>query len=177
MHWAIEAALNVRKAANMTSEEFIKNINRIEIKAPKSNYIDRSVPENEHEARHPFQFNTCTALQDGLVTIDSYRDYQQTRPQLLSLLRKTCISSSDEIFPSFETMYVKVSVGLNNGKIITHRCITPNGHWRKPLSDADVEEKFNRNTGTLVKWKRQKIADLVWNMDISFPATLLLECL
>ena len=177
MHWAIDAAQNIRKVANMTSDDIMNNVKRIEIKAPKSKYIDRSVPVNEHEARHSFQFNTCTALMDGVIAVESYHDCQRTRPVLQRLLRRTVLSTKNEICPSFETMYIEVSVELKNGKVFNHRCMTPNGHWRKPLTDTDVEKKFLRNTETLAKWKQEQIADLVWNLDENVPAVALVECL
>ena len=177
MHWAIDAALNVRQAAATNPLVFVDNIERIEIKAPKSKYIDRSIPDNEHEARHSFQFNSCTALLDGAVTIDSYQDYKRTRPELRTMLEKTVLITEEDNVPSFETMYVEVSVYLQNGHMVSYRCTTPKGHWRKPLNDTEVERKFIKNTEMLTKWKQDKVAELVWNLDTLFPALSLTELL
>ena len=177
MHWAIDAAINVLQMADMDLSNFLNQIDRIEIKAPRSKYIDRSVPQNEHEARHSFQFNACTALLDGEVTVESYHDCNRTRPELLFLLDKTTIVGEKDNIPSFETMYVEVSVYLKDNHVIRHRCTTPKGHWRKPLSDNEVEGKFIRNTEILKKYKRDKLTDYVWNIDTVFPAKSLIDLL
>ena len=176
-HWAIDAAINIRKAANMNTNDFINNIKAIKIHAPKSKYIDRSVPKNEHEARHSFQFNACTALLDGVVKVESYQDDHRTRPQLTALLEKASISKEEDICPSFDSMHVEVFVIFQNGNNITYKCTTPKGHWRKPLSDSEVEQKFVRNTETIPKWKRDKLVDLVWNIDKTYQAISLVDCL
>ena len=177
MHWAIDAAVNVLQMVGTDLSNFLNKIDRIEIKAPRSKYIDRSVPQNEHEARHSFQFNACTALLDGEVTVESYHDCNLTRPELLFLLDKTTIVGEKDNIPSFETMYVEVSVYLKDNHVISHRCTTPKGHWRKPLSDNEVERKFIRNTEMLDKYKRDKLTHYVWNIDTVYPAKSLIDLL
>ena len=176
MHYAIDAALNVRKQAS-DLEQFVAAIQRIEIRAPKSKYVDRSIPETEHGARHSFQFNACTALLDGYVSIESYQEDQRTRQELTALLKKTALIGENDNLACLETMYVEVCVYLQDGRKISERCTAPHGHWKKPLTDTEVERKFIRNAETLPLAEREKIVDMVWNIDKLFPATSLVNML
>ena len=55
----------------------------------------------------------------------------------------------------------------------TGRCDTPRGHWRSPLTDTDVEEKFRANTAVLTSYNRDKLVDYVREMSASLPASSL----
>ncbi|KAL3869980.1 hypothetical protein ACJMK2_042599 [Sinanodonta woodiana] len=166
MHWAIDATLTLRQELEMVFQNFsVSDIQSIEIVAPRSKYINRAVPRNEHEARHSFQFNTCSALLDGSVSPATYRCYLSSRPELHRLLHKVKIYTPEENVPSFEDMYVEISVRLKNGEFVRSRCDTPYGHWRRPLSDQDVEQKFRLNTSSLPAGNDTKIIEIVSNLD------------
>ena len=176
MHYAIDAALNVRQKAQVVSE-FLDAIVKVEISVPESKYVDRSIPETEHAARHSFQFNACTALLDVHVGVTSYHDDKRNRQELSSLLEKTTLVSEKQNVACLETMYVEVCVYLKDGGKFSHRCIAPLGHWNKPLSDEQVEQKFIKNAETVEKSKRDRIVELVWDLDKNFPANDLVSLL
>ncbi|CAG5129652.1 unnamed protein product [Candidula unifasciata] len=178
MHWTIDAALAVR--SNLEGNAGALNVDSIEkvvIKAPQSKYINRPLPATRHEARHSFQFNACTALLDGEVTPSSYHSNHRQRAQLMALLQKTEVQTSDDNKPSFNDMYVEVHIHLKDGSQVCGRCDTPYGHWRNPLSDADVIKKFNTNTAALTNQSQQEILKKVRNMDSSEKATDLAKLL
>ncbi|GFO03326.1 cis-aconitate decarboxylase [Plakobranchus ocellatus] len=179
MHWTIDAAMSVR--ANLAEDASVPldltNINKILIRAPPSKYINRPLPASEHEARHSFQFNACTALLDGQVIPASYHDSARTRPELLNLLSKTEIETPEDNHASFNEMYVEVCLFLKDGSEVKGRCDTPYGHWRNPLSDADVVRKFERNTAVLPHQSRQEIVRLVQDMSPKVKATELTQLL
>ena len=178
MHYAIDAALNVRQKSSVTVDsEFLEAIVKVEISVPESKYVDRSIPETEHAARHSFQFNACTALLDGHVGVASYQDDKRNRQELSSLLEKTTLVSEKQNVACLETMYVEVCVYLKDGGKVSHRCIAPLGHWNKPLSDEQVEQKFIKNAETVEKSKRDRIVELVWDLDKNFPANDLVSLL
>ncbi|KAK3611989.1 hypothetical protein CHS0354_011649 [Potamilus streckersoni] len=166
MHWAIDATLSLRQELEMLIQNFsVSDIQSIEIVAPRSKYINRAVPRNEHEARHSFQFNTCSALLDGSVSPATYSGYMSSRPDLHRLLHKVKMYTPDDNVPSFEDMYVEISVRLRNGDVVRSRCDTPYGHWRRPLSDQDVEQKFRLNTRLLPAGNDTKIIEIVSTLD------------
>lgn len=178
MHWAIDAAMGVRDNLLDIGLKFsAENVESIHILAPNSRYINRPDPTSEHEARHSFQFNVCSALLDGNMTARSYHEDMISRTTLQQLLSKTKITCPDDNIASFEDMYVQVNLKLSNGIAVEGRCNTPYGHWREPLSDKDVINKFLANTDKLSKQQQQKLITTVQNLHKNWDSTDLCRCL
>ncbi|XP_075189965.1 cis-aconitate decarboxylase [Anomaloglossus baeobatrachus] len=151
MHWVVDAACAVRKHIAGDNEPLlIDNIQKIVLKIPEAKYVSRPLPSSEHEARHSFQFNACTALLDGLVSVQSFNDQNVTRPELQKMLSKIEVLHPSDNQPNFEKLYCEVSVTLTNGTTFTERCNTFYGHWRKPLSNEDLVKKFRSNALTVL---------------------------
>ncbi|XP_069828425.1 cis-aconitate decarboxylase isoform X2 [Dendropsophus ebraccatus] len=151
MHWVADAACAVRKHITGNNDSLpIHNIQKIVLKIPDAKYVSRSFPSTEHEARHSFQFNTCTALLDGLVSIQSFSAKNISRSELQNLLSKIEVLHPSDNQPNFEKLYCEVSVTMTNGATFTERCNTFYGHWRKPLSNEDLEKKFRSNALTVL---------------------------
>ncbi|KAK3089360.1 hypothetical protein FSP39_003016 [Pinctada imbricata] len=166
MHWAIDASTALHKQiVELRGSLAVDGIKRIDISAPKSRYINRPIPESEHEARHSFQFTSCTALLDGVVTPESFQETMRDRRDLKNLLSKTFIQSSNDNKPCFDTMYVEVKVTLSDNTVIQSRCHTPYGHWRNPLSDDDVISKFRNNSTKAVGTNVDQVIKLVRKMN------------
>uniref|UniRef100_A0A5F8GHR8 Cis-aconitate decarboxylase n=1 Tax=Monodelphis domestica TaxID=13616 RepID=A0A5F8GHR8_MONDO len=144
-HWVADAAASVRKY--LLPNDRIK---RIVLRIPDVKYVNRPFPVSEHEARHSFQFIACTMLLDGGISVHSFHDSQIGRLQLRELLNKVELEYPPDNHPSFDTLYCEVSVTLENGNCFTERCDTFYGHWRKPLHQEDLEEKFRVNSSTVL---------------------------
>ncbi|CAJ0960507.1 unnamed protein product [Ranitomeya imitator] len=151
MHWVADAACEVRKHIAGDNEPLvIDNIQKIVLRIPEAKYVSRPLPSSEHEARHSFQFNACTALLDGLVSVQSFSDQNISRPELQKMLSKIEVLHPSDNQPNFEKLYCEVSVTLTNGATFTERCNTFYGHWRKPLSNEDLIRKFRSNALTVL---------------------------
>nr|XP_002712978.2 cis-aconitate decarboxylase isoform X2 [Oryctolagus cuniculus] len=146
-HWVAEAAESVRKRL-VTDRGLlpIDHIQRIVLRIPDVPYVNRPFPDSEHEARHSFQYVACAMLLDGDVTVPSFHHSQINRPQVRELLKKVELEHPLDNLPSFNTLYCEVSVTLKGGVTFTERCDTFYGHWRKPLSQEDLQKKFRANT-------------------------------
>lgn len=171
MHWAIDAAMGARQQlTDMRGVLDVNNIRDIYIIAPGSKYINRPVPTTEHEARHSFQFTTCSALLDGEVTPETFHPNNIGRRQLHSLLHKVRVITPDDNTPSFDDMYVTVGMTTTDNMTFESTCTEPYGHWRKPLSDADVVNKFRKNTSMFSSEAQDKVINLVSKMSPSDTA-------
>ncbi|XP_056019613.1 cis-aconitate decarboxylase-like isoform X2 [Ostrea edulis] len=174
MHWAIDASLQVRKQVSEIYGELDVNFVRsVEIFAPKSKYINRPIPNTEHEARHSFQFTAGSALIEGMVSPDTFKfhDIVQERKDLYTLLRKTSIINPDNNKPCFDTMYVDVIVTLKNGEKFSAQCKEPYGHWRRPMKDQDLKNKFLANSSLLPVFNQAKIIKLVSKMSATHTSS------
>ncbi|XP_033469396.1 cis-aconitate decarboxylase isoform X1 [Epinephelus lanceolatus] len=151
MHWVVDAALAAREKLENTLGHFdLSQIRHVTLRVPPSKYVDCPLPATEHQARHSFQFNASSALLDNKVTVSSFSDAQINRPALKELLSKVEVETPKDNQPSFDKMYCEVEIETEQGQSFTARCNTFYGHWRKPLSQEDLVEKFCMNASSVL---------------------------
>ncbi|XP_018102769.1 cis-aconitate decarboxylase isoform X2 [Xenopus laevis] len=151
MHWVADAASAVRRHIVGSNGLLpVDSVKRIELKIPDAKYVNKPFPTSEHEARHSFQFNACTALLDGTVSVQSFTESNIYRPNLRELLSKIQVVHPSDNKPNFEKLYCEVNITMQNGDTFSERCDTFYGHWRKPLSKEDLVNKFRSNASTVL---------------------------
>nr|XP_033802277.1 cis-aconitate decarboxylase-like [Geotrypetes seraphini] len=167
MHWVVDASFSVRNRLINHMGSFNPSvINSVLLRIPVSKYINRPFPESEHQARHSFQFNACTALLDGHVGIDSFNEDNMNRHDLRKLLDKVIVEHPSDNEANFDKMYGEVVLLLENGDILAGKCDTFYGHWRNPLSRESLHQKFHSNaTHVLHEEQVKNIIQLVENIE------------
>ncbi|XP_020389663.1 immunoresponsive gene 1, like [Rhincodon typus] len=167
MHWIVDAAVSVRQLATANDGAFSPSmIDRIILRIPVSRYINRPFPETEHEARHSFQFNACSALLDGEVNIESFSENKLQRDSLNELLNKVELQHPEDNVASFEKMYGEVVLLLRNRDVLRGRCDTFYGHWRNPLSKEALLDKFKSNASYVLQQNKiEAIINTVENLE------------
>uniref|UniRef100_A0A8C3G7G7 Cis-aconitate decarboxylase n=1 Tax=Cyclopterus lumpus TaxID=8103 RepID=A0A8C3G7G7_CYCLU len=168
MHWVADAAASVHKLlVGFGPGTFSPaTVQEILLRVPKSKYIDRPFPDSEHEARHSFQFNACSALLDGEVTVQSFSPAAMRRPDLLALLSRVHVEYPQDNPANFNSMYGEIQVTLVGGDILKGRCDTFYGHWRNPLTNESLRKKFRNNAGVvLLPEKVERLIDVVEELD------------
>ncbi|TDH07757.1 hypothetical protein EPR50_G00109200 [Perca flavescens] len=123
MHWVADAAASVHKILVGFGPGTVSpaQVQDILLRVPKSKYINRPFPDSEHEARHSFQFNACSALLDGEVTVQSFTPAAIRRPDLLALLSRVRMEHPQDNPANFNSMYGEVQVTLVGGDILKGR--------------------------------------------------------
>ncbi|NP_001081912.1 aconitate decarboxylase 1 like gene b L homeolog [Xenopus laevis] len=167
MHWIADASVSVRnRLINHYGSFNPSAIQSIILRVPVSKYINRPYPESEHEARHSFQFNACTALLDGEVNISSFNDDNMHRPDLHSLLKKVVLEHPEDNVANFDKMYGEVVIVLKDGDVKIGRTDTFYGHWRNPLSRESLLKKFRSNAlHVLEEGQVEDVIEMVENME------------
>ncbi|KAK9538063.1 hypothetical protein VZT92_005623 [Zoarces viviparus] len=151
MHWVVDAALAARAKLENTVGDFdLSQIRQVTLRVPPSKYVNCPFPATEHQARHSFQFNASSALLDNKVTVSSFSGAQINRPALKELLSKVEVETPKDNPPSFDKMYCEVAIETEQGQTHAARCNTFYGHWRKPLSQEDLVEKFSVNASSVL---------------------------
>lgn len=176
MHWVVEAALSARSLlVNYSgSSPSPSAIHTILLRVPASKYINRPFPATEHEARHSYQFNACSALLDGQLGLSSFSEENLHRQQLRQLLSKVLVEHPEDNAANFDKMYAEVAVILQNGDVLTGRCDTFHGHWRKPLGREPLLQKFRLNASqVLPEGNVDRIVEAVDNLENLSDASLL----
>lgn len=178
MQWIADAAASISKhfvGAGLGSVSS-NQVEEILIRVPKSKYINRPFPESEHEARHSFQFNACTALLDGEVTVQSFAPAAIHRPELLALLNCIQVEHPHDNPANFNLMYGEVQVTLKGGDILTGRCDTFYGHWRNPLTNESLRKKFRSNAATVLPSEQvETLIEVIEDLDKMEDCTPLLS--
>ncbi|KAK1170068.1 cis-aconitate decarboxylase [Acipenser oxyrinchus oxyrinchus] len=173
MHWVADAATALRMKLLEKNLPLVK-IKKVVLKVPDARYVNRPFPASEHEARHSFQFNACTALVDGSISEESFSDLNLHRQEIRDLLQKVLIENPHDNHSNFDTMYCEVGVEMHTGETITERCNTFYGHWREPLSQYDLLKKFKANASTVLSMEAvQGIIDTVANLEKVTDCTVL----
>lgn len=167
MHWVADAAVSVRSRFEEQYGVFDPTtIQTIVLRIPVSKYINRPYPDSEHQARHSFQFNACTALLDGEVNIRSFHEDRMFRKEIHNLLGKVVVEHPQDNEANFDKMYGEVSLLLKNGDVMTGKCDTFYGHWRKPLSRESLLKKFLSNAGHVLQEDQiQGVIQMVENLE------------
>lgn len=151
MHWVVDAALAARAKLEGAKVSFdVGGIRNVTLRVPQSKYVDCPFPATEHQARHSFQFNACSALLDNKVGVSSYSEGKMARPALKGLLSKVTVETPEGNEASFDKMYCEVEVEMEQGDKYLARCDTFYGHWRRPLSQEDLVDKFCANASTVL---------------------------
>ncbi|XP_014855580.1 PREDICTED: cis-aconitate decarboxylase-like [Poecilia mexicana] len=168
MHWVADAAASVHKLLVGVGPGKVSpdQVQDILLRVPLSKYINRPFPESEHEARHSFQFNACTALLDGEVTVQSFTPSAISRPELRALLSRVRLEHPHDNPANFNVMYGEVQVTLVGGDILKGRCDTFYGHWRNPLSNESLRKKFRNNAEVVLpSAKVERLIEAVDELD------------
>lgn len=167
MHWVVDAALAARgKLENTFGKCDLSQIRQVTLRVPPSKYVNCPLPATEHQARHSFQFNACSALLDNKVTVASFSKAQINRPALKELLSKVKVETPKDNLPSFEKMYCEVEIETNQGQSYAARCDTFYGHWRKPLCHRDLVDKFSTNASSVLSTEGvEGVIDVIGNIE------------
>jgi 2-methylcitrate dehydratase len=124
-------------------------------------------PETRETADHSLPYITSIALIDGEVTDKQFQPERFTDPAIWRFLENVTVQRNHEL----SSLYAKavaniVHVTLPDGRVLTKRVDYPLGNALNPLSDKQLEGKFNSLVVPAIGENRAKaIVDLSWNLD------------
>ena len=100
-------------------------------------------PETRETADHSIPYLVAAALQDGEVTPATFAPSRIRDPALRSLIKKLKVVEE----PEFTRRYpaescTRIEVTATDGRRVAAETSHPKGHYRNPLTDAEVEVKF-----------------------------------
>ena len=165
---AIEAAMFLRKEIGDPSQ--IQSV-RIESHDASVDIIgsepEKWKPETRETADHSLPYITSIALIDGEVTDRQFQPERFMDPKIWKFLENVTVQRNAEL----SSLYAKavaniVHVTLEDGRTPTKRVDYPLGNAFNPLSDQQLEGKFNALVvPALGDAGAKKIVDLVWKLD------------
>jgi 2-methylcitrate dehydratase PrpD len=104
------------------------------------------VPRDEYDAKFSLPFAVSAALARGRFTLAELEDEALADPDILALARKVEVVDDHEgLFP--DAYSGRVEIELADGRVVAHREQVNRGHDQRPLTNAEIVEKFEGTIG------------------------------
>jgi 2-methylcitrate dehydratase PrpD len=101
-------------------------------------------PGSDYDAKFSLPYAVASGLLRGKLGLQELLPSAFTEPSALALMdRVSCIVDEASTFPRHYSGELRVR--LKNGQVLTHREAVNRGHAERPLSNADVQQKFQAN--------------------------------
>jgi 2-methylcitrate dehydratase PrpD len=142
-HRAVDALLDLMRAHDLNTASVASVETRVS-EAAVRNLMYR-VPHDEMQARFSMPYCVAAAAIDGDLTLATFRSSSIERPDILGWLDRVSMLSDPEQpadMPSTMKSWADVRLKLLDGRVLEARVIDPRGYPDHPLSEADLEHKF-----------------------------------
>jgi 2-methylcitrate dehydratase len=175
---AIEAALFLR--AQIGDPAQIQSV-RIESHDASVDIIgsepEKWKPETRETADHSLPYITAIALIDGEVTEKQFQPDRFTDPGIWKFLENVTVQRHEEL----TSLYAKavaniVHVTLQDGRVLTKRVDYPLGNALNPLSDEQLEGKFNSLVVPALGEKgARQLLGVAWKLEVAISPNELMR--
>lgn len=103
-------------------------------------------PRDEYDAKFSLPYVVAASLVRGRFTLAELEDDALGDPAVLALAQKVRVRDDpDSAFPAAYSGAVEIE--LSDGRVLTHREQVNRGHEERPLTNAEIEEKFRGTIG------------------------------
>jgi len=179
-HTPISAVLDLVKQHDLRPEQVekvhIRSLARAaDILADPSKYDPRS----KETADHSLPYVIAAALVDRQVTPLQFTPEKIMDPAIRAQLKKIEVVADpaiEKVFPALQR--VIVTIRTTDGCELTRQLDYPKGDPRNPLTDREVEEKFEALAEPVLSPSaRRKVIDTVWGLEMLASVTELMQML
>jgi 2-methylcitrate dehydratase len=124
-------------------------------------------PHTKETADHSLPYVIAAAVAERQVTPLQFTQDKIMDPVIRAQLRKVQVVADPEIEKSFPALQrVIVRIHTIDGREFTTQLDYPKGDPRNPLSDKEVEEKFEALAGQVMSLEaRRRAMDAIWNLE------------
>ena len=169
-HSAIEAALKAWKEVNLDLAA-IRSIT-VYIYQEALDLLEEVEARTPYLAKFNLPFCVATALNFGHVDLDDFTTERLTNSEILHLMGTISVKGDPELTRLYPQKWPsRVEIELRNGKRYSGYCEYPKGDPENPISERELIEKFNKLCGTMPKNERDRIIDLVLNLEEVYDVT------
>jgi 2-methylcitrate dehydratase len=128
---------------------------------------EKWAPTTRETADHSMPYVVAAVLIDGAYTDAIFAEDRLRDPRTLALMKKIVVKEDDGFNARYpESLPCRMTVTLRNGERRTAELANPIGHHDRPMSDAELIEKFRGLAGRKLAPERlDAILDRVWRID------------
>ena len=124
-------------------------------------------PKDRETADHSIPYGVAVALTFGEVAVPHFDEPTLSDPRVRETLKKVRVTASDEadaLWP--EAMLTTLTLRTDDGTETQAKVTYNKGHWKNPMSEAEVEEKFwSLAGGVLPQANGEALLDAVRRLD------------
>jgi 2-methylcitrate dehydratase len=167
-HTPISAVLSIVKDQNLKPEEILQvhvrtTARGADILSDASKYD----PHTKETADHSLPYVIAAAIAERQVTPLQFEMQKIMDPRIREQLHKIVVVADHEIeklFPALQRVIVKITT--TDGRTFEKQLDFPKGDPRNPMTDKEVEEKFEALSGpVLSKVAQQRIIAATWRLE------------
>ncbi len=124
-------------------------------------------PRSKETADHSLPYVIAAALADRQVTPAQFEMDKIMDPRIRAQLRKVEVTADPDIEAVFpELQRVIVAIHTTDGRELTAQLDYPKGDPRNPLTDAEIEEKFDALAAPVLSaGARKRLKSAVWSLE------------
>ncbi|HXL50431.1 MAG TPA: MmgE/PrpD family protein, partial [Candidatus Limnocylindrales bacterium] len=124
-------------------------------------------PMTKETADHSLPYIVAMAMLEGRIDNSTYSEKKYRDPKILDFLKKITVIEDKELSAKYpEAVANRITVKLASGTVITKQVDYHKGHPKNPMSDKEVENKFERLTRKyLTKNQSRRILDTIWSLE------------
>lgn len=177
---AIEGALEAREALAVSGDS---DIRKVHIRTFDNGYHmmasdpTRWRPDTRETADHSIPYVVACALHFGCVKPDHFGEETRSHAGLLELMQKIEVVKDPECQAAWPDAILNiVEVETLDGRKHIARVPYYTGHFKQPMSDAELENKFRGLTRALLTKRQQERAlEMLWRLEEIDDLTRLME--
>jgi 2-methylcitrate dehydratase len=126
-------------------------------------------PRTRETADHSLPYLIAVAMVDGFIDQESCAPSRVTDPSLRPLMNKITIRERPDFTERFPTEFnVAITVRLRGGENLVRATSYPKGHPRNPVTDLEIDAKFDRMvTGRSDRDREtcRQLREALWRLD------------
>ena len=124
-------------------------------------------PANRETADHSMPYTAAVALTYGTINEDHFGSEYLRNQELLDLTRKVKVRVSEEANRRVpEAMLCKVEAVTHSGQRYSSEVAYHKGHYKNPLTDAELEEKFRSLAGKVLSPSQaDALLERMWHLE------------
>ena len=167
---AIEGAIEARAALGIVGADEVEHVHLRTFESGKrvmAGDPTRWRPETRETADHSLPYVVACALRFGTLEPAHFEDDVLRDPVLLDLMQRIEVVRDPECDAAWPEAILNIlTVRTSDGREHTAAVPYYTGHFKRPMSDADIEAKFRRlTTGLLDEPRRQAALDRLWRLE------------
>lgn len=128
---------------------------------------DKWAPATRETADHSMPYTVAVALIHGSVEEKHFGDEYLRDPHILAMAKRVKVRATEEADRRMpEAMLCRMDLVTTSGEI--HKAVVEyhRGHWKNPMSDAEVEGKFRKLAAAVLKDEQaERLLEALWKLD------------